>query len=61
MFNSVHYGDRVEITGGLDPDARVVASGGGFLAENDTVRLVDGTAAASSAAIGTTKAKAPPP
>ena len=35
-------GDRIEVTGGLEPDARVVASGGGFLAENDTVRVVDG-------------------
>ena len=34
-------GDRIEVTGGLEPDARVVASGGGFLAENDTVRVVD--------------------
>jgi hypothetical protein len=29
-------GDRVEITGGLAADARVVASGGGFLADGDT-------------------------
>ncbi len=34
-------GDRIEITGGLDPAARVVASGGGFLADGDTVRVVD--------------------
>lgn len=34
-------GERVEITGGLDAAARVVASGGGFLAEGDTVRVVD--------------------
>jgi multidrug efflux pump subunit AcrA (membrane-fusion protein) len=33
-------GDRVEIRGGLDPAARVVASGVGFLADGDTVRLV---------------------
>ena len=33
-------GDRVEITGGLDPAARVVASGAGFLADGDTVRVV---------------------
>jgi RND family efflux transporter MFP subunit len=39
-------GDRVEVTGGLEPDARVVASGGGFLAENDTVRVVDAPPAA---------------
>jgi RND family efflux transporter MFP subunit len=34
-------GDRVEIVGGLAPDARVVASGGGFLADGDLVRVVD--------------------
>jgi RND family efflux transporter MFP subunit len=34
-------GERVEITGGLDASARVVASGAGFLADGDTVRVVD--------------------
>jgi len=34
-------GDRVEIVKGLDPSARVVASGGAFLADGDTVRVVD--------------------
>lgn len=34
-------GDRIAITGGLDPTARVVAAGGAFLAEGDTVRVVD--------------------
>jgi HlyD family secretion protein len=34
-------GDRVEITGGLDADARVVESGGAFLADGDSVRVVD--------------------
>ena len=34
-------GERIEITGGLDPAVRVVASGGGFLADGDTVRVVD--------------------
>jgi RND family efflux transporter MFP subunit len=33
-------GDRIEITGGLDNDARVVAGGAGFLADGDTVRVV---------------------
>jgi RND family efflux transporter MFP subunit len=42
-------GDRIEITGGLAPDARVVASGAGFLGDGDTVRVV-ASAAASSAA-----------
>ncbi|MFN0184488.1 MAG: efflux RND transporter periplasmic adaptor subunit [Aquabacterium sp.] len=43
--------DRVEITGGLDPASRVVASGGAFLADGDTVRVVDAPlgAAASTA------------
>ena len=34
-------GDRIEITGGLEPGARVVAAGGGFLADGDTVRVVE--------------------
>ena len=34
-------GDRVEITGGLAPDARIVASGGGFLNDGDLVRVND--------------------
>jgi len=42
-------GDRVEITDGLEPDARVVASGAAFLADGDLVRIVDaGQASASS-------------
>ena len=48
-------GDRIEVAGGLDPDARVVAFGGGFLAEGDTVRVVDappGCRAAAPAAAG---------
>ena len=34
-------GDRVEITGGLESGVRVVASGGAFLADGDTVRVVE--------------------
>lgn len=34
-------GDRVELTGGLDAAARVVASGAGFLADGDTVKVVE--------------------
>jgi len=41
-------GDRVEVTGGLEPDARVVVAGGGFLAEGDTVRIVDAPAPAAA-------------
>jgi RND family efflux transporter MFP subunit len=36
-------GERVEITAGLDANARVVAAGGGFLSDGDTVRVVDAT------------------
>jgi multidrug efflux pump subunit AcrA (membrane-fusion protein) len=41
-------GDRIEITGGLDANARVVASGGGFLSDGDTVRVVDAGAQATA-------------
>ncbi len=34
-------GDRVEITSALPADARLVASGGGFLADGDLVRVVE--------------------
>ena len=43
-------GDRIEIQAGLDASARVVASGGGFLVDGDTVRVVDGAAAAPAPA-----------
>lgn len=33
-------GDRIEISAGLDAAARVVAAGGGFLSDGDTVRVV---------------------
>ena len=33
--------DRIEITSGVDASARVVASGGGFLVDGDTVRVVE--------------------
>jgi multidrug efflux pump subunit AcrA (membrane-fusion protein) len=46
-------GGRVEIVSGLPADARIVASGAGFLNDGDLVRIVDAptrpTAAASSA------------
>jgi RND family efflux transporter MFP subunit len=38
-------GERIEITRGLDAQARVVASGVGFLADGDTVRVVEVAAA----------------
>jgi hypothetical protein len=34
-------GERVEVLSGLDAAARVVASGAGFLADGDTVKVVD--------------------
>lgn len=37
-------GDRVEISAGLEPTARVVAAGGAFLADGDLVRVVDAPA-----------------
>jgi RND family efflux transporter MFP subunit len=48
-------GDRIEITGGLDPAARVVASGGGFLADGDLVRVVAAPAVAPAAAASAAK------
>ena len=44
-------GDRIEITSGLDANARVVASGGGFLSDGDTVRVVAEAASAQPAAV----------
>ncbi len=38
-------GDSVEIAGGLEPGARIVASGGAFLTDGDTVRVVETPAA----------------
>ncbi|CAG1015717.1 Multidrug resistance protein MdtE [Burkholderiaceae bacterium] len=34
-------GDRIEVVSGLDASARVVASGGAFLADGDVVRVVE--------------------
>jgi HlyD family secretion protein len=42
-------GDRIEVTAGLDPAARVVASGGGFLTDGDLVRVVDAAGAPKAA------------
>lgn len=38
-------GDRIEIVAGLPPSGRVVETGAGFLADGDTVRVVDAAAA----------------
>ena len=48
-------GERIEVAG-LAPDARVVASGAGFLADGDTVRLVAPETAAVTPAASATKA-----
>lgn len=37
-------GERIEILSGLEPAARVVATGAGFLADGDIVKVVDGVA-----------------
>ncbi len=42
-------GDRIEITSGLDARALVVAAGGGFLSDGDTVKVVEAPAAAKAA------------
>ena len=55
------FGDRIEVTGGLAPDARVVAMGGGFLAEGDTVRVVDTPAAMTASAASAARATPPKP
>ena len=44
--------ERVEITGGLQPQDKVVASGGGFLADGDLVRVVDAPPAPAAAPNG---------
>jgi RND family efflux transporter MFP subunit len=42
-------GDRLEILSGLGPEAKLVASGGAFLNQGDTVRVVSAPAAAAPA------------
>lgn len=41
------WADRVEITGGIDKNVRVVAAGGGFLGDGDLVRVVETAPAAT--------------
>ncbi len=52
-------GDRVEVTGGLDANARIVASGGSFLSDGDLVRVAAAAAAASVPASAVAPATAP--
>jgi hypothetical protein len=42
-------GDRLQVLSGLTADARIVASGGGFLNDGDLVRIAAGAAPASAA------------
>lgn len=51
------WADRVEITGGLEKDTRVVAAGGGFLADGDLVKVVDAAPPAPSASQKTASSK----
>ena len=55
------FGERIEVSGGLGADARVVAMGGGFLAEGDTVRIVDAPAAMNGSAASAARATPPKP
>ncbi len=52
-------GDQIEVLGGIAADAPVVATGGPFLAEGDTVRIVE-TPAAMSAGTATAPRATPP-
>jgi multidrug efflux pump subunit AcrA (membrane-fusion protein) len=52
-------GDRVEVIGGLKPDARVVTSGGAFLNQGDTVRVVNAPGVAPAPASAGAPAAAP--
>lgn len=52
---------RVEINSGLNPDAKVVDSGAGFLADGDTVRVVSTAGEAKSNAIKAASASASAP
>ncbi len=54
-------GDRAEVTGGLDPNARIVASGGSFLSDGDLVRVAAAAAAPAASASAPTKAAASKP
>ena len=50
-------GDRIEITSGLDGSERVVASGGAFLGDGDTVRVVEAALADAAPASAATATK----
>ena len=50
-------GERIEVVSGLDASAKVVASGAGFLADGDTVRVVDSAPAPAGVAVSNAPAK----
>ena len=50
-------GERIAITAGLEGNERVVASGGAFLADGDTVRVVDAAAPVATPAGASAAAK----
>lgn len=52
-------GDRVEITGGLEPSEPIIASGLSFLSEGDTVKVVRASVAGVSAKGATQAGSAP--
>jgi RND family efflux transporter MFP subunit len=52
-------GDRLEVKGGLAPDARIVASGGGFINDGDLVR-VSGHAAPTAVPAVASRSPVPP-
>ena len=52
-------GDRLEVLGGLTPDARLVATGAGFLNDGDLVRIADGAPAATAAPASAASAPQP--
>jgi RND family efflux transporter MFP subunit len=51
-------GDRLQVVSGLPPDARIVASGGGFLNDGDLVRVTNAPAPNGAAAPAATPASA---
>jgi len=50
-------GERIEIVSGLAAGAQVVASGGAFLSDGDTVRVVPATVSATAPAAAPAAAK----
>ncbi|MFM2075543.1 MAG: hypothetical protein RJB34_1848 [Pseudomonadota bacterium] len=51
-------GEQIEIQSGVKPEDKLVASGGSFLSEGDTVKVVDAVNAKPTAAVAPTPAQA---